>query len=452
MSFESQNQTVGPGHASALLHARWIIPVDGSETILTDHTLVIQDTRIAAMVPTAQVKQHWTADQEFHLDQHALIPGFINTHGHAAMALMRGIADDLLLMDWLKNHIWPAEQQFVSDDFVYDGTRLAMGEMIRCGTTTFSDNYFFPDAAGQAALEAGMRCQLVFPVMDFQTPWAKNADSHIYKGLETVDRFRNHESIIVGFGPHAPYSISDEPLKEIITLAEQLDTNIQMHIHESPQEITDSMRDSGIRPLRRLADLGLLSPRLQCTHMTQLNEAEIQLIAQNGCSILHCPESNLKLANGFTPVARLQECGVNVAIGTDSSASNNDLDMLGETRTASFLAKAVSGDATALSAWKSLEAATINGAKAMGLADQTGSLEVGKLADIAAVTMDELETMPIYNPVSQLIYSTCRNQFTHVWCNGRNLMDNRHLTTLDESWIRQRTTDWQNRISASRKG
>ncbi|MCL6271316.1 TRZ/ATZ family hydrolase [Sansalvadorimonas sp. 2012CJ34-2] len=453
MTFDTQNpQTASPRHASKLLHARWIIPVDGSRTILENHSMAIQDSRIAAIAPTDQIKVSWTADEEFYLDQHALIPGFINTHGHASMTLLRGIADDLPIMEWLKGHIWPAESEFVSEEFVYDGTRLAMAEMIRGGTTTFSDNYFFPDAAGQAALEGGIRCQLVFPVMDFPTPWSRNADNCIYKGLEVVDRFRNHDSILVGFGPHAPYSVSDEPLKEIITLAEQLDTNVQMHIHESAQEVAEAVEKTGMRPLRRLSELGFLSPRLQCTHMTQLSEAEIQLIAQNGCSVLHCPESNMKLASGFAPVGRLQECGVNVAIGTDGCASNNDLDMLGETRTASFIAKAVAQDATALSAWGALEAATINGAKAMGIAEQTGSLETGKLADISAIAMNELENLPMYNPVSQLIYTASRNQFTHVWCNGRNLMDNRHLTTLDESWIRQRALEWQKRITASRKG
>ncbi len=434
--------------ADTLIHARWILPVDGGHAVLENHSLAIIEGRIAAILPTAEAQTLWQSAHVLHLTDHALIPGFINTHGHAAMTLLRGLADDLPVLDWLKNHIWPTETAFVNEDFVYDGTRLAIAEMIRCGTTTFSDNYFFPNAAGQAALEAGVSCQLMFPVMDLPTAWAKDAAHYIYKGLEVIDRFRNQESIMVGFGPHAPYSVSDEILKEIATLSEQLDINIQMHIHESAQEVTEAVKSTGIRPLHRLGDLGLLSPRLQCTHMTQLNEGEIQLIALHGCSVLHCPESNLKLASGFTPVARLQQAGVNVALGTDGCASNNDLDMLGEMRTASLLAKAVAQDATVLSAWGALEAATINGARAMGIETETGSLEVGKKADIAAIAMNELENQPMYNPVSQLVYTCTRNQFTHVWSHGRLLMDNRHLTTLDEAFIKQKAHQWQVRISA----
>ena len=439
-------------HADTLIHARWIIPVDGSQTILEDHSLAIVDGKIAAVLPTVDAKANWSADTTQTLTEHALIPGFINTHGHAAMSLFRGMSDDLPIMEWLNDHIWPAEGQFVNEEFVNDGTRLAMAEMIRGGTTTFSDNYFYPEAAGHAALDTGMRCQLVFPVLDFPTNWAKDAAGYISKGLDTIDLFRNQDTILVGFGPHAPYSVSDGPLKEIITLSEQLDVNVQMHIHESAQEVKEAVEKTGMRPLRRLADLGFLSPRLQCTHMTQLNEAEIQLIAQNGCSVLHCPESNLKLASGFSPIARLQQAGVNVAIGTDGCASNNDLDMLGETRTASLIAKAVGQDATALSAWGALKAATINGARAMGIDAQTGSLEIGKQADVTAIAMNELENLPVYNPVSQLIYTASRNQFTHVWVNGKALMEDRHLTTLDEAWLKQRANDWQKRISASRQG
>ncbi len=448
---KDQQANASPQHADSLIHARWIIAVDGSREVLNDHSLAIVDGRIADILPTAEAKQKWSADSVSNLTEHALIPGFINTHGHAAMSLLRGLADDLPVIEWLNNHIWPAEGQFVNEEFVYDGTQLAIAEMIRGGTTTFSDNYFFAEAAGQAALESGMRCQLVPPVIDFPTNWAKDADGHIQKIIDTIDRFRNQDNIIVGFGPHAPYTVSDGPLKEIITLSEQLDVNVQMHIHESPQEVSDAMRDTGMRPLRRLAELGFLSPRLQCTHMTQLNEAEIQLIAQNGCSVLHCPESNLKLASGFTPVARLQEAGINVAIGTDGCASNNDLDMLGETRTASLLAKAVGQDATALGAWSALEASTINGARAMGIEAQTGSLEKGKKADIAAIAMDDLENLPMFNPVSQLIYTSSRNQFTHVWSGGKMLLDNRHLTTLDETWVKQRAREWQQRIIQSRQ-
>ncbi len=430
-----------------LIHARWIVPVDSHRTVLEHHSLAIANDRIVAIVPTAEARQQLQARSTVELTDHALIPGFINSHGHTPMSLLRGYADDLPVNQWLEQHIWPAEQTLVNEAFVYDGAQLAIAEMIRSGTTTFSDNYFFPQAVGQAAMEAGMRAQLMFTVLDMPTPWASDADGHITKGLEVLDYFRYQDTITVGFGPHAPYSTSDSVLKKIVTLSEQLDLNVQMHIHESAQEITDALQQTGMRPLRRLANLGLLSPRLQCVHMTQLNDDDIQLIVDNNCSVIHCPESNLKLASGFTPVAHLQKQGINIALGTDGCASNNDLDMLGEMRTAALIAKAVAQDATALDAWSALEAATINGAKAMGLEAEIGSLACGKKADIAAIRMTELENLPLYNPLSQLVYTCTRNQFTHVWCNGRLLMDNRHLTTLDENAIKAKALQWQARIA-----
>ena len=435
--------------ADAFIHARWIIPVDGSQTCLDHHTLVLNNNTIADILPTATADRHWSARQQHHLAEHALIPGFINTHGHAAMTLFRGLADDLPVLEWLKHHIWPAEAQFVSDSFVYDGTSLAIAEMIRGGTTLFSDNYFYPEAAGQAAVDARISCQLVFPVLDMATNWSGSAEEAMKKGDDLFSRFQQHDTVSVGFGPHAPYTVQDGQLKEIIAEAERRDVAIQMHIHESLQEVEEAVQKSGMRPLARLARLGLLSERLQCTHMVVLNETEIELLAKHDCSVLHCPQSNLKLASGFAPIARLRKAGVNIALGTDGACSNNDLDMLDEARTASLLAKASCQDATAMGAWETLRAATLGGAQALGVADRTGSLEVGKRADIAAVRLDELENLPLYDPVSQLIYTCGRHQVTDVWCNGHMMMNNRHLTTLDEADIRRRACEWQRRIAST---
>ncbi len=443
----TQNTANSIKQVNTLIHARWVIPVNTNRDILEHHTLAIQGDSIIDILPTTDVAGRYQAAQEHNLDRHALIPGFINAHGHAAMSLFRGLADDLPLMDWLNNHIWPAESRWVSEEFVHDGTRLSIAEMIRCGTTTYSDNYFYPDASATAANNAGMRAQIVFPILDFPTTWGKDADDYIEKGLATHDKFRNHSLVRVGFGPHAPYTVSDEPLKKIATLAEQLDLPVQMHIHESADEINQAMEKDGRRPIQRLADIGFLSPRLQCVHMTQMNEADYQLIARNGCHVVHCPESNLKLASGFMPLDRMQQEGINVALGTDGCASNNDLDMLGEMRTAALLAKAVGHNATALSAHEALAAATINGARAMGIEEQVGSLENGKLADMAAFALDEIENYPLYNPVSQLVYTASRNQATHVWVNGRLLMDNRRLTTLDESFLIENARQWQKKIT-----
>lgn len=448
----TQNAAPSIKQVDSLIHARWIIPVNAHRDILENHSLAIKDDRIIDILPTAEAKNHYQATQVHELNRHALIPGFINAHGHAAMSLFRGLADDLPLMDWLNHHIWPAEGRWVSEAFVLDGTRLAIAEMIRCGTTTYSDNYFYPEASATAATQAGMRVQIVFPILDFPTAWGKGADDYIEKGLAAHDKFQNQSLVRVGFGPHAPYTVSDEPLQKIALLAEQLDVPVQMHIHESADEVNQAMEKDGRRPIRRLADLGFLSPRLQCVHMTQMNEADYQLIAQNGCHVVHCPESNLKLASGFMPLDRMQQEGINVALGTDGCASNNDLDMLGEMRTAALLAKAVGKKATALNAHEALASATINGARAMGIEGQVGSLENGKLADIAAFSLDELENYPLYHPVSQLVYTATRHQATHVWVNGRLLMDDRRLTTLDDAYLISNACQWQKKIAESAQG
>lgn len=443
----TQNTVNNIRRVDTLIHARWIIPVNADRDLLEYHSLAIQGERIIDILPTTDIAGHYQATQEHNLDRHVLIPGFVNAHGHAAMSLFRGLADDLPLMDWLNNHIWPAESHWVNEEFVHDGTRLAVAEMIRCGTTTCSDHYFYSDAAATAISNAGMRAQIVSLILDFPSTWARDANDYIEKALATHERFHNHPLIQVGFGPHAPYTLGDEHLKKIADLAEQLDLPLQMHIHESTDEINQAIEKDGRRPIQRLADLDFLSPRLQCVHMTWMNESDYSLITRNGCHVVHCPESNLKLASGFMPLNRMQQEGINVALGTDGCASNNDLDMLGEMRTAALLAKATGHDATALSAHEALAAATVNGARAMGIGDQTGSLENGKLADVAAFALDDIENHPLYHPVSQLVYTATRNQATHVWVSGRLLMDNRHLTTLDESSLIANARQWQKRIA-----
>jgi len=429
-----------------LIHAKWVIPVNKNQDIFTDHSVAINNGKIIGILPSSDVGNYYIGDREINLKDHALIPGFINAHGHAAMSLFRGMADDQELMEWLNNHIWPAEGKWVSDKFVSDGTRLAVAEMIRCGTTTFSDNYFYPDAVANVAFDAGINAQIVFPVSDIQTMWSKSADESITKGLEAADKFKNIPGIKFGFGPHAPYTVSDETLKKIAVLAEQLDFSIQMHIHETASEIQTSIKEYKKRPLQRLCDLNLLSERLQCVHMTQMTEDDLDLVMANGCHVVHCPESNMKLASGFMPLAKMQSRGLNVALGTDGCASNNDLDMIGEMRSAALLAKVVANNPTSVRAYEALELATINGAKAMGIDDKTGSLEVGKQADIAAVSLCDIENIPLYSPVSQLVYTSVRSQVTHVWANGLELMNERKLLTLDEATITDNACGWLAKI------
>lgn len=420
-----------------LLHARWIIPVEGEKTCLEQHSIAIHEERILDILPTDKAKQRYNAQTENKYSQHALIPGLVNAHTHAAMSLFRGLADDLALIDWLQNHIWPAETKWVKEEFVQLGTELAAAEMLRGGTTCFNDMYFFPDVAARVASKAGIRATVGLIVLDFPTVWARDANEYIDKGLEVHDVYRNDELINTAFAPHSPYTVSDEPLEKIRMLADELDRPIHMHVHETAHEVNESVKNTGMRPFERLADLGLVSPYLMAVHMTQLEAKEIEQLASSGCHVVHCPESNLKLASGFCPLGKLLDAGVNVALGTDGAASNNDLDMFSEMRTAALLAKGVSEDATIVPAHQALEMATLNGAKALGLDKKTGSLTAGKFADIVAVNFDTIETTPVYDPVSHLVYCCNREQVSDVWIAGKHVMKERVLTTLDSNQIKQ---------------
>jgi 5-methylthioadenosine/S-adenosylhomocysteine deaminase len=362
------------------------------------------------------------------------------------MNLFRGIADDLPLMTWLNDHIWPAEQKWVSQDFVRDGSNLAIAEMIRSGTTCFSDMYFFADQTAEAAIVAGMRAMIGLIVIDFPSAWAKDTQEYLDKGEQLHDKYKHNPLIQTSFAPHAPYTVSDAPLQKIAMLAEELDLQIQMHVHETEDEIEQSLEQHGERPLERLNKLGLVSPRLMAVHMTQLIEEELELINKYGVHVIHCPESNLKLASGFCPVNELQNLGINVALGTDGAASNNDLDMIGEMHTAALFGKAVANDSCALSARTVLEMATINGAKALGLDKQIGSLKKGKDADITAIDLDSIETQPVYDPVSQIVYASNRNQVSDVWVAGKQLMKDRVLLTLNTDEIMAKAAEWQGKI------
>jgi 5-methylthioadenosine/S-adenosylhomocysteine deaminase len=431
-----------------LIHARWVIPVEPDDRVLEYHSIAIDEGRISAVLPSAEARQSFQSRVTLDLNSHAVIPGLINAHTHAAMTLLRGIADDLHLMDWLQNHIWPAEQKWASEQFVHDGTQLAVAEMLRSGTTCFNDMYFFPEVSARVAAGGIIRACVGLILVDFPTAYADNADDYFAKGLALHDEYRDHPLIKCAFAPHAPYTVSDDPLKRVRVLADELELPVHMHVHETATEIKDSVMESGQRPLQRLQSLGLLSPALTAVHMTQLNDDEIRQLAESGASVVHCPESNLKLASGFCPVQKLLDAGVNVALGTDGAASNNDLNMLGEMRSAALLAKAVADDASALPAHTALRLATINGARALGLAEETGSLEIGKWADICAVNLGSLETQPLYEPVSQLVYAAGREQVSDVWVAGQHVLKSRELTHLDSKDLLQRARGWQTRISA----
>ncbi len=433
---------------ATLLHARWIVPVQPDGCVLEHHALAIQDGRILAILPQAEAATRYRADTTLHLDRHVLIPGLINAHTHASMTLLRGLADDLPLMSWLQDHIWPAEARWVDPDFVRDGTRLALAEMLRGGTTCFNDMYFFPEVTATAVREAGMRACVGLIALDFPTAYARNLDEYLDKGLALHSELQNDPLVLVAFAPHAPYTVSASALERIGRLADELDIPVHIHVHETAAEVADFEARHGCRPLARLNQLGLVSPRLLAVHMTQLEPVEIDQLAQAGAHIAHCPESNLKLASGFCPSARLDAAGVNLALGTDGAASNNELDLFGELRTAALLGKGVAGDAAALPAARVLRMATLNGARALGLAADIGSLEPGKAADIVAVDFGQLESAPVYHPISQLVYATGRHQVSDVWIAGRQLLANRQLTTLDSDELLQRAQRWQRDIGA----
>ncbi|MBE0439835.1 MAG: TRZ/ATZ family hydrolase [Gammaproteobacteria bacterium] len=432
-----------------IIHARWIVPVDAKNSVLQHHSIVINDGYIVAIVAQDQAKQRYSAALEHHFDQHCLMPGLINNHAHAAMSLLRGLADDLPLMTWLHDHIWPAEQHWVSDSFVEAGSQLAIAEMLRGGTTCFNDMYFFPDATARVVDQSGIRASLGMVIIDFASAWAADAEEYMHKGQQLHDYYRHHARITTAYAPHAPYTVSDHTLKSVITNAEELDIPIHMHIHETQDEINQSIATYGVRPLQRLKNLGLLSPRLVAVHMTQLTDEEIKWCAEAGVHIAHCPESNLKLASGFSPIAKLVKHGINVSIGTDGAASNNDLDMFAEMRQAALLAKAVAQDATAIPAQTALKMATINAAKSLGLDQITGSLKKGKAADIIAVDFSDIESQPCYDVISQLVYATGRHQVTDVWVDGKQLLKDRQLTTLHQTKISEQTQQWASKIRQS---
>jgi 5-methylthioadenosine/S-adenosylhomocysteine deaminase len=431
-----------------LLLPTWLVPVEPAGVVLKEHGLGIRDGCIAFIGPRERALR-LESKQTLELPGMLLGPGLVNAHGHAAMTLFRGLADDLPLMTWLEQHIWPAEQRWVSEEFVRDGTDLAIAEQLQGGITCFSDMYFFPRVASDRVHESGMRAQITVPILNFAIPGARDADESLNQGIELYSDLKHHPRINIAFGPHAPYTVSDLHLERIRVAVDELDVAVQMHVHETAAEVQQALDQSAERPLARLRRLGLLGPRFQAVHMTQVSDADLEMLVATNTSVIHCPESNLKLASGFCPVERLWQAGVNVALGTDGAASNNDLDLLGETRTAALLAKAVAGSASALDAHRALRMATLNGARALGLEHCIGSLQPGKAADLVAFDLSGLAQQPIYDPVSQLIYTCGRDCVRHVWIAGRQLLDNRRLTRMDEAQLHATATAWGARIAGA---
>ena len=439
-----------PTPADLQLDARWVVPVEPAGTILEDHSVVVRAGRIEALLPTGAAAAAFAPAERLVLDEHVLIPGLVNLHTHAAMTLMRGLADDRPLMIWLREHVWPVELAHASPEFVYDGTALACAEMLLGGITCANDMYFYPEAAARAFVDAGMRASIGLIAVEFPSPYAADADDYLAKGLAARDRLGGEPLLSFCMAPHAPYTVSDRTFTRLAVLAEELDLPVHIHLHETTEELRGSVEAYGRRPLERLASLGLVSPRLIGVHAVHLEPAEIALLARHGASVAHCPSSNLKLASGLAPVAALLDAGVNVGIGTDGAASNNRLDVLQEMRAAALLAKAVVGRAEAMPAHLALHCATLGGARALGLERVCGSIAPGKAADLCAISLRELATRPCYDPVSHIVYACGREHVSHVWVAGRPVVVDGQLARIDRRALEKRIALWQNKLLAQR--
>jgi len=433
-----------------ILKPRWMLTMAPGSELLTEHALVIEGERIAAVLPWAEAETQYANAERVELGDHVLIPGLINGHTHSAMSLLRGVADDLGLMDWLNNHIWPLEKKWVSADWVYTGSMLSAAEALRGGVTYLNDMYFFPTAMARAATDAGIRAGVSINVIDFPTGYAANAQDYIAKGLAAYEQFKGEKLLDWTSSPHAPYTVSDETFTALRELAEKHDLQIHCHIHETQDEIEGSLKQFGVRPLERLNKLGLMNERMIAVHMVHLNEAEIELMAKNKVHLVHNPNSNLKLASGIQPLRALEAAGVNTLLGTDGAASNNRQDMFGEIRSAALLAKGASGDPVTVNARTALEMATIRAAKAMGRGNDLGSLEVGKLADVTAVSLAALECQPVYDPAAQLVYVAGREHVSDVWIGGRRVLENREVKSFDTRALVSKANDIVQRMKTER--
>lgn len=431
-----------------VIHAKWIITCEENNQILENHALVLKKGKIHAILSSKEANEKYATIPHHYYSSHALLPGFINSHTHIAMNSFRGLADDLELMDWLNNYIWPAEGKWVSEELVYDNSLLAMAEMLRCGTTCFNDMYFFLGATARAAELAGIRAHIGMTIIDVPTAWAKTPDEYFAKAIEFYNQYKHHERIRPTLAPHSTYTVSTENLMRVKELADEYKLKINIHLQEAPSEIQRSIEQYKQRPLERLYNMGMVTPDLIAIHMTQIDDNDLTILQQSKASIIHCPESNMKLVSGACPIDKLQRLSINVALGTDGAASNNDLDMISEMRSAAFLGKITANNPKAAPAEAVLKMATLNGAKALGIDHLTGSLTVGKAADLIAIDMDQIETQPLYHPVSQVVYAASRNQVSDVWIDGKQLLKDRKLLTLDEKELLNKAKSWRKRIKS----
>ncbi|MBL8460699.1 MAG: TRZ/ATZ family hydrolase [Zoogloea sp.] len=429
-----------------LIEARYIVPVEPFDTTLEHHSIAIRGGRIEAILPSDEARRLYLAREIVNLPAHIVTPGLVNLHTHAAMTLMRGLADDLPLMRWLHEAIWPAEARHVSHAFVRDGSLLAGSEMLRGGITTCNDMYFFPQASAEAFDRLGLRAVIGITVIDFPSQYASDADDYLNKGLASFESWRGHPLIQFALAPHAPYTVSNRSFERIGTLAEELEIPIHIHIHETADEIAHSLRDFGQRPIARLESLGLLGPNLIGVHAVHLDPQDIERLGRHHCAIAHCPTSNMKLASGTAPVSRLLEQGLSVGLGSDGAASNNRLDLWREMLHATLLAKLSNGDASSLPAHQALRMATLHGARALGLDHRIGSILPGKAADICALRIDDPDSLPLFDPASHLLYVLGRHCVSDVWIDGQQKVKGGELLQISNTELLSVARLWQNKL------
>lgn len=446
-----------------IIFAAHVIPVVPRDEVLADHAIVVDNQRIVALLPRDEAVRQYVATEERHLPDHIVLPGLVNLHTHSPMTLLRGLSDDKPLCDWLAQDIWPTEGKFVGPEFIRDGMTHAVAEMLRGGTTCCNEMYFFADEVCGVLEQTGMRGAVGQIVLEFPGPYGSGPDDYFAKAAPNLEKYApgNHDLITATIAPHAPYTVSDKNLQRADALAKAHKARFHIHLHETEGECCDSeslnrasmschQSDQKLRPLANFKRLGLLSDRLVCAHMTQLTDDEIDEVARAGAHVAHCPSSNLKLASGIAPVTEMIKRGVNVGIGTDGAASNNSLDMFAEMKLAAILAKAQTLQSSSVPAGEALQMATLNGARALGLDKEIGSLEVGKRADVIAVECDSIEMIPMYNAVSHVVYVAGREHVSDVWINGKQLLANHKLTTIDEAQVKKTVREWAARICAHR--
>lgn len=423
-----------------------MIPVEPAGAELEWHSVVVRGDTVVAVMPTDEAAQMHPDLPCLDLRDQLLMPGLVNAHTHAAMSLLRGFADDMPLKQWLEGRIWPAESRVVTHEFVADGTRLACLEMLLGGVTAFADMYFFADEAIRAAVAAGMRINSGLLYLNVPTAYARDEPEYLERGLATRTLWRDEPLVTFSLAPHATYSTSPESLERIRGLCADHGLGVHTHLHETVAEVEQERRTYGVSGVQRLSRAGALGPGFFGAHGTAMNTEDIDTLAAAGATVVHCPSSNMKLANGFAPVVPMLRAGIDVALGTDGAASNNRLDMWQEQRTAALIAKGTSGDAAALPAHAAVHMATLAGARALGMGDVTGSLRPGKQADIVAVDLGSVGAQPLFDPASHLVYVLGREHVRNVWVAGRQVVSEGTCTTLDAESVLAHADHWAERL------